>query len=368
MFDQLKNQNHSVFMDNLYMSAAFARHAIKSRNKVKIHGVTRTDNRGLPRCIMQTEVKCEKMADKQRNTVKAAILEGGSIVEDLIAISFYDSKPVYFLSTVIPEVKWSTVSRNTFSKVLEKKVAMPFLRPNFVDEYNMDMNSVDRADHLRTNYSVGQGLRQRKWWWSIFLWGLDVAIVNAYLIYTAWYEMHGIKPMTHYCFREKIALAWLDEETFWPSRYARRKRSNSTTSENKKNRISSSLRLTRASAMTSTTSSSTLNKSCKTLNQSSLEGGSFDKRLILSDEFTRLPAPTVPKHSECQLHKWSNKRTRKQIAYCADCNACLCIQCYKAFHTVVDIRRVNHDIQNDKDICIIVTKTEPSPLSEMTSV
>ena len=34
MFDQLKNQNHSVFMDNLYMSATFARHAIKSKNKV----------------------------------------------------------------------------------------------------------------------------------------------------------------------------------------------------------------------------------------------------------------------------------------------------------------------------------------------
>ena len=158
------------------------------------------------------------------------------------------------------------------------------------------MNSGDRAVHLRTNYSVGQGLRQRKWWWSIFLWGLDVAILNAYLIYKAWYKMHGIKPMTHYCFREKIALAWLDEEPFWPSRYARRKRNNSTTSENKKKRISSSLRLTRASAMNSTTSSSTLNKSCKTLNQSRLEGRSFDKRLIPSDEFTHLPAPTLSNH------------------------------------------------------------------------
>ena len=69
------------------------------------------------------------------------------------------------------------------------------------------MNSVDRADQLRTNYNVGKGLRQRKWWWSIFLWGIDVAIVNAYLLYKAWHEMHGLKPMTHYYFREKIALA-----------------------------------------------------------------------------------------------------------------------------------------------------------------
>ena len=97
-------------------------------------------------------------------TVKVAILEGDSIIEDLIAISFYDSKPVYFLSSTISEIKWNTVSKRIFSKNLDKKVLLPFLRPNFVDDYNYDMNSVDRADQLRTNYNVGSGLRQRKWW------------------------------------------------------------------------------------------------------------------------------------------------------------------------------------------------------------
>ena len=60
---------------------------------------------------------------------------------------------------------------------------LPFLRPNFVDKYNQDLNSVDRADQLRTIYNVRKGLRQRRWWWSIYLLGLDVAIVNAYLLY-----------------------------------------------------------------------------------------------------------------------------------------------------------------------------------------
>ena len=48
MFEQLKNKNHSVYMDNLYMSATFARNLIRLQNKVKIHGVMRTDNRGIP--------------------------------------------------------------------------------------------------------------------------------------------------------------------------------------------------------------------------------------------------------------------------------------------------------------------------------
>ena len=43
------------------------------------------------------------------------------------------------------------------------------------------MNSVDRADHLRTNYALGQvqGPRQRKWQWLIFLLVFEVAIVDS---------------------------------------------------------------------------------------------------------------------------------------------------------------------------------------------
>ena len=111
MFDQLKTQNHSVFMDNLYMSATFARNAMRHTKKVKIHGVTRTDNRGIPKCVMQTEIQNDKVADETRNTVKVAVLENDSSITNLLAISYYDSKPVYFLSTVIPEVKWITVTK-----------------------------------------------------------------------------------------------------------------------------------------------------------------------------------------------------------------------------------------------------------------
>ena len=103
----------------------------------------------------------QRIADEIRNTVKVAVLNGDKTVKDLVAISFYDSKPVYFLSTVIPEVKWTKINKKIYSKNLNRKVVLPFLRPNFVDEYNQDMNSVDRGDQLRTNYSVERGLRQR---------------------------------------------------------------------------------------------------------------------------------------------------------------------------------------------------------------
>ena len=84
---------------------------MKHTKKVKIHGVTRTDNRGIPKCVMQTEIQNYKVVDETRNTVKVAVLENDSSITNLLAISYYDSKPVYFLSTVIPEVKWITVTK-----------------------------------------------------------------------------------------------------------------------------------------------------------------------------------------------------------------------------------------------------------------
>ena len=107
--------------------------------------------------------KIRKLQILHRNMVKVTVLNGESTIQDLVTISFYDSKPVYFLSTVIPEVKWRKVNEKFYSKNLNRKVTLPFLRQNFVDENNQDMNSVDRADQLRTNYSVGKSLRQRKW-------------------------------------------------------------------------------------------------------------------------------------------------------------------------------------------------------------
>ena len=86
------------------------------------------------------------------------------------------------------------------------------------------MNSVDRADHLRKNYYLGEGLRQRKWWFSIFLWRIDVAMVNSYLVYKSWMEMHKLTPIEHYRFRESIAQAWMDSDNYWKDKYPKRRR------------------------------------------------------------------------------------------------------------------------------------------------
>ena len=146
------------------------------------------------------------MAEKARGTIKVAVLEGDPGVKYLLAISIYDSKPVYFLSSVLDKVYWQIKTRKVYNPSTRKMYVMKYHRTNFQDRYNMDMDGVDRADQLVNYYEIGAHIRNTKWWWSIFLWALGTACVNAYLLYKKYMISHGVKPLKHYEFRKCIAL------------------------------------------------------------------------------------------------------------------------------------------------------------------
>ena len=125
------------------------------------------------------------------------MLEGDNTIEDLIVISFYDSVPVYFLSSVVTTIDWATVMKQAFSKKLKKNMKMRLLSPDFINNYNLGMNSVGRADFLRKNYQICIKLRKRKWWWSILFWAFGVDMVNTYLCKKSWHEMYQLITMSH---------------------------------------------------------------------------------------------------------------------------------------------------------------------------
>ena len=48
--------------------------------------------------------------------------------------------------------------------------------------------------------------------------------------------------------------------------------------------------------------------------------------------------PEKVSNLNCQLHWWQDKtQCRKQLMKCATCNVCLCIECYKTFHTTPNL-------------------------------
>ena len=58
-FDQLEEKYHNCWFDNLYQSAKFAKAAYKPTNKVQISGPTWKGGWGLPKCVIQKEMKMQ---------------------------------------------------------------------------------------------------------------------------------------------------------------------------------------------------------------------------------------------------------------------------------------------------------------------
>jgi hypothetical protein len=74
--------------------------------------------------------------------------------------------------------------------------------PAFIDIYNKYMNGVDSHDQLRLQrYSVQRSIRMKKYYKSLFLGLLDMALVNSYILHRLYSKTVEEKPMTHAEFR-----------------------------------------------------------------------------------------------------------------------------------------------------------------------
>ena len=71
-------------------------------------------------------------------------------------------------------------------------------RNEFAKDCNGGMNSVGIADQLQLFYfSFSKFLRNRKWWWAIFLWLHRMVCTGAYKCHDAAEERGGGKPLPH---------------------------------------------------------------------------------------------------------------------------------------------------------------------------
>ena len=129
MFEHLKGKNFTCTMDNLFISAKFGQACLTEiPQQVMIHGVCRTVDRGLPKCVIMDVEKTERLAAERRGTVKAAVLKEDTKVKDMVAFSVYDTKPVHFLSTAARSLKWMRKKRKVYDSNLGQMVEIEFLK------------------------------------------------------------------------------------------------------------------------------------------------------------------------------------------------------------------------------------------------
>ena len=129
----------------------------------------------------------------------------------LIAYSVYDAKPVYFLTTAAEKVCWDKNMLSVYDETQRKKVKINYYQSNIQNFDNFHMNSVDVADQLRSPYGFQHWVQNRKWWWALFMWGLGVILVNAYLCYKSAHLLIWCTDkkdiMSQYDFRKSTILA-----------------------------------------------------------------------------------------------------------------------------------------------------------------
>ena len=84
--------------------------------------------------------------------MKAGVLEGDPMIPNLVAVSYYDQKPVHLLLTVCESIKWIQYEKLVFCVKTEQVENMKFLHLSINDDYNHNMGGCDIADQLRNYY------------------------------------------------------------------------------------------------------------------------------------------------------------------------------------------------------------------------
>ena len=156
-----------VYVDNLFTSLDLQDHM--GKKGLGVTGTMRMNRMiGIP-----LPTKKEAIHTLKRGETKAVY------TTDMMVCVWKDNKPVYMASNVDDIVPYGNCER--YSK--EKKGYAAVSQPNVVKQYNHNMGGVDLLDNSEKNYAITT--RVKKWYWSIYVWFLNVSMIQAWRLYRA---------------------------------------------------------------------------------------------------------------------------------------------------------------------------------------
>ena len=97
--------------------------------------------------------------------------------EDVARVRWKDNKSVTMMGNTHGVEPMQKVAR--WSRQEKKKVTVDM--PYSVAVYNRTMGGVDLHDQFVASYRIR--IRSKKWWWPLFNWTINSAVVNAWLMY-----------------------------------------------------------------------------------------------------------------------------------------------------------------------------------------
>ena len=137
-------------------------------------GTART-NRGIPAACRQPNPKSDKMSQKAIDELKAKPIEERmkSLMTKteprVICASVFDNGPVHMLDTIHVSAGVITIHKPRYDAATKSKRPVPLRILAIIDDYNHNMNNVDRRDHISHEYNFDGGFwRDIKWWMPVF--------------------------------------------------------------------------------------------------------------------------------------------------------------------------------------------------------
>ena len=97
LLDQLVSKNHTIGMENLYISAKHFIFGFQHPDHFMFDGVSREKGKHVPSCLFQKKDTSKISHAKARLTLKVATLKGDPSIPGIVALSLYDSEPLYFM-------------------------------------------------------------------------------------------------------------------------------------------------------------------------------------------------------------------------------------------------------------------------------
>lgn len=157
-------------------------------------GTIRKDRKGWCAAI---EFKQKRRPKRMpRGTCKMAVWKRR---RDFVALTWMDNKPVRFLATGC-STHTTQVSRRERDGSIS---AVPC--PQLVRDYHEAMGGVDVHDQLRLQrYSIQRLIRMRKYYKTIFLGLVDIAMVNAFIVHKIAMRSRGKPVPTHAAFMRRL--------------------------------------------------------------------------------------------------------------------------------------------------------------------
>ena len=193
-----QHQNFKVFADNFFSGIPMII-ALKSKG---IH-YTGTIRKGrLPGCQLREDKDLEK---EGRGACDYRVERD----TDICSVKWNDTKCVTLVSTYLGVSPMAEIQR--WDK--KKKGFVKVQRPNIVSEYNSKMGGVDLLDFLCGKYRYK--LRSKRWYMHIFWYSVELAVVNAWLVYRRDFKKSGLESknmMTLKQFQSDVAHCLIKQE------------------------------------------------------------------------------------------------------------------------------------------------------------